>query len=133
MLTDNQKRIMGMIDDTRLGEITYWEKVALVQSIRKILWDQNFGKIIRELLLDLEEIEKKNRGLSYCAKTLYIELINAYGSSDKEYFIRDITDDERKKSYKKNYWIQYTIGIIITLIFLILVCLYVIFPMLVFK
>lgn len=48
-----------MIDDTRLGEITYWEKVALVQSIRKILWDQNFGKIIRELLLDLEEIEKK--------------------------------------------------------------------------
>lgn len=130
MLTDRQEKIKQLLrkplSKSGPNRVTYLENTALVQAKNKIKWNEDFGKTIQVLLDTLEDLERhQKQGLSPLVYEVYCELINVYGESNKEYFHKSLSIDERDKKNRKYNNRDY---IIISVIFIALLLLWFIPP-----
>lgn len=130
MLTDRQEKIRALIDSpfskTGPDRVTYLENTALGQAGNRLDWNEDFGKTIQTLLDTLEDLERhQKQGLSPLVYEVYCELINVYGESNKEYFHKNLSIDERDKKNRKYNNRDY---IIVSVIFIVLLLLWFIPP-----
>ena len=130
MLTDRQEKIRALIDSPFLktgpDRVTYLENTALGQAGNRLDWNEDFGKTIQTLLDTLEDLERhQKQGLSPLVYEVYCELINVYGESNKEYFHKNLSIDERDKKNRKYNNRDY---IIVSVIFIVLLLLWFIPP-----